>query len=98
MLVEIDGVRYVPATDLATGDAPVAHAVAAAATALYLYGKHDKANRSALWSVLQHLSPDVAALAADSPEAAAEAAQAHAMRAEAARAQSVPTSGTPSGK
>lgn len=98
MEVRIDGVRYLPATDLVAGDVPIAHAVAEAATALYLYGKHDKGNRSALWTVLRHLAPNVAALAADDPRAAMEAAEAHARRAEAGRAQIVPTASTPSDK
>ena len=74
MDVTIDGIRYVPATDIpAIADADRLRAVAALVDALYLYAPRDRGTSGCIWEALKALAPDLAAMAAESPREARDA-------------------------
>lgn len=64
MEVLIDGIRYVPATDIPViADADRLRAVKALVTAIYLYAPRDRGTSGCIWDALRALAPDVAELA-----------------------------------
>ncbi len=74
MDVTIDGIRYVPATDIPViADADRLRAVNALVTAFYLYPPRDRGVSGCIWDALNALAPDLAGLAADDPRAAHDA-------------------------
>lgn len=77
MEVTIDGIRYVPATDIPVVSSE-AHlqAVKALVTALHLYSPRDRGTNGCIWDALRALAPDVAELAGNDPRAAYEAVEA----------------------
>lgn len=77
MEVTIDGIRYVPATDIPVVSSE-AHfqAVKALVTAIYLYSPRNRGTNGCIWDALRALAPDVAEMAGNDPHAAYEAVKA----------------------
>lgn len=94
MEILIEGVRYVPVTDI-TVISDVAHlqAVKALVTALYLYGPAERGVNNCIWEALRALSPDVAELTGNDPRAAHEAVEALLERAQEPQTDECPGAG-----
>lgn len=86
MEVTIDGIRYVPATDIPVISSQ-AHlqAVKALVRAIYLYSPWDPRLNGCIWDALRALAPDVAEMAGNDPRAAYGAVEALQERAQEAK-------------